>query len=190
MGVTLILVGIGCIIAAIIGGGVKLVQLEIAKFDSGQRQMALGILGVVLFLAGVVVQFLSAGDSPTHLSETQSESETKGESKTQNQSETQNEPGTQNEPEREVGDWSGEWVSQNRVRYDVVQKGDIVGVTAYRPRGEMSGSGRIQGFRISFDLGSGHCSGDVLESPQRIEVTCIEPGRPTQEIKLKRPRRS
>jgi hypothetical protein len=178
VGPTLILVGIGCIIAAIIGGGVKLVQLEIAKFDSGQRQMALGILGIVLFLAGLTVQLWPSGYSSPRRSETQ------------NEPETQHELKTQNEPERKVREWGGEWVSQNNVRYDIVQEGAIVGVTAYRPRGEMSGSGAIQGFEISFDLGSGHCSGDVLESPQRIEVTCTEPGRPTQEIRLKRPQSS
>ena len=56
MGLTLLLVGLACIIAAIIGGGVKLAQLEIPKFSSGKRQALLGGFGAVLFLFGAAAE--------------------------------------------------------------------------------------------------------------------------------------
>jgi hypothetical protein len=54
MGTTLILIGIGCMIAAIVGGGIKLHQLEVGTVKSVKRQ-------IVLFLFGLVVALLGAG---------------------------------------------------------------------------------------------------------------------------------
>jgi hypothetical protein len=54
MNTTLILIGIGCIIGAIIGGGVKLVQIELSPVTSLWRQMLLGCFGIVLVISGVI----------------------------------------------------------------------------------------------------------------------------------------
>lgn len=54
MDTALIMVGVGCIIAAIIGGGVKLVQVELGPVASLWRQMLLGIFGVILVISGLI----------------------------------------------------------------------------------------------------------------------------------------
>lgn len=54
MNTTLILIGIVCIIGAIIGGGVKLVQIELSPVASLWRQLLLGCFGLVLIAAGVI----------------------------------------------------------------------------------------------------------------------------------------
>jgi hypothetical protein len=51
---TLILIGVGCIIGAIIGGGVKLVQIELSQVKSLWRQSLLGAFGVILILWGLI----------------------------------------------------------------------------------------------------------------------------------------
>jgi hypothetical protein len=50
----LILIGVGCIIGAIVGGGVKLVQVELAQVTSLRRQVMLGIFGIMLVAAGLI----------------------------------------------------------------------------------------------------------------------------------------
>lgn len=45
---TLLAAGIACLIAAVIGGGLKAFGIEIPALESGARQVALGILGVIL----------------------------------------------------------------------------------------------------------------------------------------------
>jgi hypothetical protein len=51
---TLILIGVGCIIGAIIGGGVKLVQIELSQVKSLWRQSMLGVFGVILIIWGLI----------------------------------------------------------------------------------------------------------------------------------------
>ena len=53
MNATLITAGIACIIAAIVGGGLKAFAIEIRVLDSGRRQAALGGFGVLLLGAGL-----------------------------------------------------------------------------------------------------------------------------------------
>ncbi|HEX8308481.1 MAG TPA: hypothetical protein VF645_08690 [Allosphingosinicella sp.] len=57
MGITLILVGLGCVIGAIVGGGVKLSHLEIAKFSSVWRQTILAGFGLFMMLIGGAIHF-------------------------------------------------------------------------------------------------------------------------------------
>ena len=47
---TLLLLGIACIIAAIVGGGLKAVGFEFPPLSSIGRQIGLGSLGVILVL--------------------------------------------------------------------------------------------------------------------------------------------
>jgi hypothetical protein len=51
MSATLLSAGIACIIAAVIGGGLKAFGIEIPVFPSLQRQVMLAILGVILVVA-------------------------------------------------------------------------------------------------------------------------------------------
>lgn len=54
MSATLLSAGIACIIAAIVGGGLKAFGIEIPALASGRRQAALGAFGALLLLATVV----------------------------------------------------------------------------------------------------------------------------------------
>ena len=53
METTLITAGIACVIAAIVGGGLKAFAIEIRVLDSVRRQAALGAFGVLLIAAGL-----------------------------------------------------------------------------------------------------------------------------------------
>lgn len=53
MGITLILTGVACIVGAIIGGGVKLLQVEMRVVESRWRQYLLGAFGGALILGGL-----------------------------------------------------------------------------------------------------------------------------------------
>ena len=55
MAIALVLAGVACIIAAIVGGGVKLRDVEFPTVKSLWRQLMLGGFGVLLALAGAVV---------------------------------------------------------------------------------------------------------------------------------------
>ncbi|MEG3155201.1 hypothetical protein [Sphingomonas sp. RB1R13] len=61
MAIALVLAGVACIIAAIVGGGVKLRDVEFPTVQSVWRQVLLGGFGLVLALAGAVVK---SEDSP------------------------------------------------------------------------------------------------------------------------------
>jgi hypothetical protein len=50
----LILAGVACIIGAIIGGGVKFVQIELSPVNSRPRQLLLGAFGLVLVISGLI----------------------------------------------------------------------------------------------------------------------------------------
>jgi hypothetical protein len=53
METTLITAGIACVVAAIIGGGLKAFAIEIHVLESGRRQAALGVFGALLLAAGL-----------------------------------------------------------------------------------------------------------------------------------------
>lgn len=55
MAIALVLAGVACIIAAIVGGGVKLRDVEFPTVQSLWRQLMLGGFGLLLSLAGAVV---------------------------------------------------------------------------------------------------------------------------------------
>jgi uncharacterized membrane protein YidH (DUF202 family) len=52
LGISLILLGIACLIAAIVRGGLKAFQIEIPVISSRTRQVILGAVGVGLILVG------------------------------------------------------------------------------------------------------------------------------------------
>ena len=52
---TLLVAGIACVIAAVVGGGLKAFGIEIPALESGVRQGALGVLGLVLLGGAVAV---------------------------------------------------------------------------------------------------------------------------------------
>jgi hypothetical protein len=60
----LVTAGIACLIAAIIGGGLKAFGIEIPVLESGRRQVALGALGAVLLAAGLNGDRLSRSTEP------------------------------------------------------------------------------------------------------------------------------
>ena len=53
MHTTLLTTGLVCMIAAIVGGGLKAFVIEVPAFQSTRRQVALGLFGLVLFVAGL-----------------------------------------------------------------------------------------------------------------------------------------
>jgi hypothetical protein len=58
MTATLLTAGIACFIAAIAGGGLKAFGIEIPALNSRLRQAALGGVGVALFSAGILLEYL------------------------------------------------------------------------------------------------------------------------------------
>ena len=58
----LILVGAACVIAAIVGGGVKFQSMEVGSIQSLRRQILLGGFGLIILLVGLAWN-LSAGDA-------------------------------------------------------------------------------------------------------------------------------
>jgi hypothetical protein len=67
MATTLLTAGIACIVAAIVGGGLKAFGLEIPALASSRRQIGLGLFGAALLAAAAVASrdgFLSRGESP------------------------------------------------------------------------------------------------------------------------------
>jgi hypothetical protein len=53
MDTTLIIVGIACVIGAIVGGGVKVINIEMRSFESLWRQLLLAVFGAGLILFGL-----------------------------------------------------------------------------------------------------------------------------------------
>ena len=72
MVMALVLLGAACVIAAIVGGGVKVRDMEIPTVQSLWRQLMLGGFGLLLCLAGAVV----ASDAPAEAVADLSNSET------------------------------------------------------------------------------------------------------------------
>lgn len=74
LGTTLVTVGLTCIIAAIVGGGLKAFQIELPVLKSGPRQLGLGTFGVVAVTTGFLLIFLvddgDDGPTPTTSSQT------------------------------------------------------------------------------------------------------------------------
>lgn len=64
LGQTLLLIGLACIIAAIVGGGLKLMGIEIPLLTSVGRQVLLGGMGIALW-AGVGIAALVESPSPS-----------------------------------------------------------------------------------------------------------------------------
>src|SRR5204863_248014 len=62
---TLLTTGIACIIAAIVGGGLKAFAIEIPVLASGRRQAALGLFGGVLLLVGFALNYYPRPGSAT-----------------------------------------------------------------------------------------------------------------------------
>jgi hypothetical protein len=62
MDTTLFLLGITCIIAALVGGGLKAVNFEFPVINSPTRQIALAVLGIILM--GVSRLFVPAPPPP------------------------------------------------------------------------------------------------------------------------------
>lgn len=53
MGMVIVVIGLGCVIAAIVGGGVKLHNLEVGSIKSLGRQALLGLFGILVSLVGL-----------------------------------------------------------------------------------------------------------------------------------------
>lgn len=53
---TLVLIGVACIIGAVVGGGLKLVNVELPLIDSLARQLLLGVVGIVIIVVAVATK--------------------------------------------------------------------------------------------------------------------------------------
>lgn len=60
-GTTLVLLGVACIIAAIVGGGFKLARTEFPTITSVRRQLLLALFGLILILGGWAMDRPSGG---------------------------------------------------------------------------------------------------------------------------------
>jgi hypothetical protein len=63
MGATLLVTGLGCLIAAIIGGRLKVFGIVFPPLQSIHRQTLLAGTGILLIVAGVAL-LVHAGDGP------------------------------------------------------------------------------------------------------------------------------
>jgi len=59
---TFLIAGLACLIAAIVGGGLKAFGIEIPLLSSRVRQTVLGLLGVILIAAGTIPHYQSPAD--------------------------------------------------------------------------------------------------------------------------------
>jgi len=66
---TLLTAGIACLVASIVGGGLKAFGIEIPVVNSLKRQLTLGTFGAVLLIAGAFVE-----QPPQHVSQSGSQS--------------------------------------------------------------------------------------------------------------------
>jgi hypothetical protein len=73
---TLTLLGIVCVIGAIVGGGLKAAGAEIPVITSGRRQVLLGAVGVVLVVAALVTHSHMPASTPEVTSSSQNPSPT------------------------------------------------------------------------------------------------------------------
>jgi hypothetical protein len=182
-------------IAAIIGGGVKLVQLEIAQFQSVKRQTALGVFGLILLLVGLSVN--TAGDAPSDATSGQTRAggvapAGDGAAPTSvaaaadrvEGDEVVTEPTRSSEPQG-LG-LTGRWMTNDRIAYDLEEQGDKLKVVAHTERGTYSGEGKIQDNQISFSIDDLSCGGSVGVNPRIIHLQCAGPGGQSYELELQR----
>lgn len=171
-------------IAAIIGGGVKLVQLEIAKFTSGSRQAALGGFGLILLFVGLAVrgaENMPAG--PAGEAQNQSASVALAKEAANNQTapaavadKAEADEDEAPPPARPVqgNSLSGRWTNDNGIPYGINQEGDEFAIVAETEEGTAIGHGGIEADRIwmNFPLNSVECAGSVDTNRQVINVIC------------------
>lgn len=195
MELTFILLGTGCIIAAVVGGGVKLSQLEIAQFQSVKRQVALGVFGLILLLVGLGMN--SSGNAPS--GETGGKMQAAGAAPAADGT-TPTSPaatadrvegdGAVTEPTRQPAagglGLTGRWMTNDKVAYDLEEQGDNLRVVAHTERGIYTSEGKIQGNQISFTIDDLSCGGSTGANPRIIHVQCAGPGGQSYELELQR----
>jgi len=69
MATTFVATGLACLIAAVIGGGLKAFGIEIPILQSGSRQLGLGVLGAVLVSIGLAMNSGIVPKLPSGLSQ-------------------------------------------------------------------------------------------------------------------------
>lgn len=181
MGITLIIIGLGCMIAALIGGGVKLVQLEIAKFTSGRRQAALGVLGLVIFLIGLAIdqqpklassggdQGNMAGPAPGPAVVNQSAAPPA------DPKPVEPPPAAQPSTPAPAADLTGLWLNNAGEVHQFWQQGNQFNTTVASTAGPLYGSGSIQGDRVAWMVGPVRCEGTLMQDRRSMVMMCAGP---------------
>src|SRR5687768_6178456 len=181
LGATLILIGVGCIIAGIVGGGVKLHQLEVGSVKSVWRQGLLVAFGIILSAIGLGLNADSSksgdGDGNRQASVN---SEPAGNASTPDINESAPVPlGTTAVPEtggrisRTTLNIAGRWSVEGSV-ISFRQVGSVLFVTG--PDGE-SGTGTLIGSEARWSMsgegmGTIDCRTEVMDDQQVIAGSC------------------
>lgn len=158
MGITLILLGVGCVVAAMVGGGVKAGYLDIPRFASIGRQWMLGMFGLALMLVGFAAERLP---------------------------QTPDEPGANaamNEPPL-----TGDWKDQYGNRYEFDQTRGKVELTLAGVGNRFFGTGGMVGsvFRFQFE-GRMSCEVSASDNPDVFTGTCQYWGQAPFPVNLER----
>ena len=183
MGTTLILIGIGCMIAGIVGGGIKLHQLEVGTVKSVWRQILLFLFGGVLAATGVAKD----SDKPQDAEKGNVQGPV-GPAPVDNGTTPDVDERESEEPiARTPVDLSGRWNAEGTV---IVFRQSGSSLTLIGPGGE-SGSGTIDGNQARWDLtGEGmgriECRAEVTPDRQVIAGSCLESGGEILPIRLER----
>jgi hypothetical protein len=181
-------------IAAVVGGGVKLSQLEIVKFASVARQIILFGLGLVLLLVGLGMAMSSRdekttpGDGGSLVVPPKDDAGPPGPA-TGNAAVARPPVAVRADPEREDDESSsapaqigGLWATSTGVMYRFDQEGRLIGVTISNG---LSGSGAVEGDRITFYAAPAECGGPILPDGRTINLTCAYHGM-TEDVIIRR----
>lgn len=171
MGITLILLGVGCIIGAIVGGGIKLSQLEIAKFSSVRRQATLAAFGLIMMLIGAGIYSNEGAAVPDPVRAVKTDS---GDSPTATQPQT---TGASESPRPQAApsatyDIGGTWVDGENARYvfDPAQ-----GAVTWSDGGaSVVGEVRVAGNVVQWTVATIICNGAVSTNGRAINANCTE----------------
>ena len=188
MGITLILLGVGCVVAAMVGGGVKAGALHIPRFASIPRQWMLGTFGLALAVTGVAAEKLpQKSDEPSPyvpnngtLAQVDPASAT-GNGSTAVEPEPDRTPADEPDPDAEAEDPSppararnvtGNWLDQYQNLHEFDPAQGIAALTLSELSQRYIGTLRVDGSTYHWTTGGSRCSATMSSDPDLMSGFC------------------